>query len=776
MSSADRLINIQPLAADSPPAMPSAAPNPSPEGGKARVCGIDVGSTTCKYVLASPDGQVVAQAYERHNTRQAEKVLDFLNRLENEHGLTPRRDRVFFTGSGSGLIAPLVGGKIVQEVVAVAAAVEKLHPHVRFVSEIGGEDMKTIFFAGDGNAKSKQVLMQSACSGGTGTFIEKTARKLEIPPEQLSQMRYEGYTLHKVSSKCGIFAEADANTLLKAGVSVEEIIASLFEAVVYQNLATLTRGNTPMPEILLLGGPNLFFTGLQEAWRHHLTKVWKERKVALPEGKDPGSMISVPQDALYYAAQGCVQIAQSEAESTGLYAGADKLRWWIEEGQHEEKKKAGRGGLWKDRQELDSFKAHYGPGNGNGHGGSNGKGNGNGNGNSTAARERKTGSNGKLGPVSVGCDFGSTTAKAVCLSPEKELLFSCYALSKGNPIEDAKSLFRQIREAIGDSKILALAITGYGKDLLKGILGADCPVVETIAHATAGLHFFPDADCICDVGGVDVKIMLLNNGAVTDFRLNSQCSSGNGAFLQGVAERFQIPMNDMADRAFQAQAMPQLSMGCGVFLQSDIVNQQRKGWQADEILAGLCAILPLNVWIYAGGLNNLQQVGKKYILQGGTHKNLAVVKTQVDFILSKIPEADVVVHPYSGEAGAIGAALVALEWWEHGGRTSFRGFDAIERLSYKTTTSLETVCHWCPVNCQRSFIDVELDGGKGREWSKVPLSTGWERVIVNNSCPKGLMEDLNEMKVVKAEIERTKNAFPNVADLVRKEGFRRVAS
>jgi len=769
------LVQIQPLAGTvSAQHLPVREATASSATGK--LCGIDVGSTTCKYVLVSKDGQLLSQAYERHNTKQAEKVLDFLTRLETEHKLTPQQDRVFFTGSGAGLIAPLVGGKIIQEVVAVAAAVEKLHPDVRFVSEIGGEDMKTIFFSGEGTSKSKQVLMQAACSGGTGTFIEKTARKLEIPPEKLSKMRYAGYTLHKVSSKCGIFAEADANTLLKAGVSVEEIIASLFEAVVYQNLATLTRGNTPIPEILLLGGPNLFFKGLQEAWRHHLTKVWKERKVAIPEDKGPESLIRVPDDALYYAAQGCVEVARGEPESSGLYQGLEKLRWWITEGQHEEKKKLGRGGLWKDPKELASFKARYSPTNGDGKRNGHGNGNGNGNGHHAAKGINASARLGKLGRVMVGCDFGSTTAKAVCLSPQKELLYSCYALSRGNPIEDAKALFRQIREAIGEGEIAALAITGYGKDLLKGILGADCPVVETIAHASAGLHFFPDADCICDVGGVDVKIMILNNGAVTDFRLNSQCSSGNGAFLQGVAERFDIPMSEMADRAFLAEAMPQLSMGCGVFLQSDIVNQQRKGWQADEILAGLCAILPLNVWIYAGGLNNLKQVGKKYILQGGTHKNLAVVKTQVDFILSKIPEAEVVVHPYSGEAGAIGAALVAQEWWERGGQTGFRGFDAIENLAYKTVTSVDTVCHWCPVNCQRSFIDVELLGGKGREWSKVPLDTGWERVIVNNSCPKGLVEDLNEMKVIKAGIERTKDAFPNVADVVRQEAFRRAAT
>ena len=730
----------------------------------AKICGIDVGSTTCKYTLASADGEVISQAYERHNTKQAEKVLQFLSRLEAQHGLTPQHDRVFFTGSGAGLIAPLAGGKVIQEVVAVAASVERLHPSVRFVSEIGGEDMKTIFFNGNEKTKSKQVLMQSACSGGTGTFIEKTARKLQIPPEQLSEMHYTGHTLHKISSKCGIFAEADANTLLKAGVTVDEIIASLFEAVVYQNLATLTRGNTPSPEVLLLGGPNLFFKGLQEAWRLHLTHIWKERKVQMPDGREPEEFIKVPQDALYYAALGCIEVGLGEAPSVGIYQGMKKLLWWIEEGQYEEKKKQGRGGLCDSEDNLRAFIDLY----------SKMDATANGNGHSKTAQAVAPKKN--LNRVLVGCDFGSTTAKAVCLSPEKELLFSCYALSKGNPIEDARSLFRQLREVIGDGEILGLGITGYGKDLLKGILGADCGVVETIAHASAGLHYFPDADCICDVGGIDVKIMILKNGAVSDFRLNSQCSSGNGAFLQGVAERFGIPLSEIADGAFRAQAMPQLSMGCGVFLQSDIVNQQRKGWQAEEILAALCSILPLNVWIYAGGMNNLSQVGKKYILQGGTHKNLAVVKTQVDFIRSKVPDADVVVHPYSGEAGAIGAALVSLDWWEKGGRSQFRGFDVIEQLTYTTATSKETVCNWCPVNCQRSFIDVELPGGEGREWSKVPLSKGWERVIVNNSCPKGLVEDLNEMKVIKAGIEKTKNAFPNIADMVRKEAFRRVSA
>jgi hypothetical protein len=165
--------------------------------------------------------------------------------------------------------------------------------------------------------------MQSACSGGTGTFVEKTARKLQISPEELAKIPYDGQSLHKVSSKCGIFAEADSNSLLKGGVPVTEIIASLFEAVVYQNLASLTKGNTPQPKVLLLGGPNLFFEGLRQAWRRHLGNLWAERQVVLPDGASPEDLIIVPDEALYYAALGCVEIGKGEAQGVGAYTGVE---------------------------------------------------------------------------------------------------------------------------------------------------------------------------------------------------------------------------------------------------------------------------------------------------------------------------------------------------------------------------------------------------------------------------------------------------------------------
>ena len=137
------------------------------------------------------------------------------------------------------------------------------------------------------------------------------------------------------------------------------------------------------------------------------------------------------------------------------------------------------------------------------------------------------------------------------------------------------------------------------------------------------------------------------------------------------------------------------------------------------------------------------------------------------------PDAEVVVHPYSGEAGAIGAALCALDWAQEGRPSRFRGYEVIESLEYTSTTNEKTTCNWCAVNCKRTFIDVRMPGGAGRSWSKVPLAEGWERVISGNSCPKGLVEDVSEMKVVKEKLEEAKSAYPNIAELVRENAFRR---
>ena len=123
------------------------------------------------------------------------------------------------------------------------------------------------------------------------------------------------------------------------------------------------------------------------------------------------------------------------------------------------------------------------------------------------------------------------------------------------------------------------------------------------------LHFFTDPHVIVDVGGQDIKLIVLRNGRVKDFKLNTQCSAGNGYFLQSTAEGFGIPVEELRGRCLNAEAMPVFGYGCAVFLQTDIVNFQRQGWQAEEILAGLATVLPRNVFLHVAKVPSLAALG-----------------------------------------------------------------------------------------------------------------------------------------------------------------------
>ncbi len=279
-----------PVAAVPPPVV---KPKPArmPEGTPLMV-GLDVGSTTVKAVVINPaDDKILWSDYQRHDTKQPEKVLEFLTRMEDEVGIVAGHTRMFVTGSGAGGIAPLIGAKFVQEVNAVSLAVEKLYPKCGSVIELGGQDAKIIIFKEDPETGRKKKIpsMNDKCAGGTGAVIDKINAKLHIPSDQLCQMGYKGIKLHPVAGKCGVFAETDINGLQKSGVPPDELMASLFEAIVQQNLAVLTRGNTLRPQVLLLGGPNYLHQGMKDCWKANIPKIWEERKFPLPEGVDPAS-------------------------------------------------------------------------------------------------------------------------------------------------------------------------------------------------------------------------------------------------------------------------------------------------------------------------------------------------------------------------------------------------------------------------------------------------------------------------------------------------------
>src|SRR5262249_44224872 len=354
----------------------------------------------------------------------------------------------------------------------------------------------------------------------------------------------------------------------------------------------------------------------------------------------------------------------------------------------------------------------------------------------------------------------STSTKAVLISEDGTILCKAYQLSNGNPIQDTIDMFTAVRQQVeaqgAQLEVLGVGTTGYAKDVLKDVLKADVALVETVAHTESAMRFYEDPHVIVDVGGQDIKLIILKDGRVKDFKLNTQCSAGNGYFLQSTAEGFGMDVNQYADIAFSAQAMPVFGYGCAVFMQSDIVNFQRQGWRAEEILAGLAAVLPKNIFLYVASIPNLAKLGSRFILQGGTQKNLAAVKSEVDFIKSHFHGADkepeVIVHQHCGESGAIGAAVEALRLWRNGHKTTFIGVDAVKNISYRTTRNENTRCYFCKNNCLRTFIDVQL--GDSKNWqaptfkSKVPLQAGERRLIIS-TCEKGQVEDVNDMRGIK---------------------------
>src|SRR6185369_6473264 len=293
------------------------------------VIGMDVGSTTVKAAVIDPVTKAILWSdYQRHHTKQPEKVLELLETIMAAFpDKKPADFRIFLTGSGSAPLAPSTGGKFVQEVNAVTLAVEHLHPDVLSVVELGGQDAKIIMFKADEKTGEKTAMasMNDKCASGTGATIDKCFLKVNAPPELVTTMRFDDSKLHHVAAKCGVFAETDIVNLIKNGIPATEVLCSLADAIVLQNLSVLTRGGTLKHRVLLLGGPNTYLPFLQECWRLRIPQTWDERGYEYPKDVPIEKLIYVPESAQYYAAFGACVYGLAEAAHVGLYAGKQGL-------------------------------------------------------------------------------------------------------------------------------------------------------------------------------------------------------------------------------------------------------------------------------------------------------------------------------------------------------------------------------------------------------------------------------------------------------------------
>ena len=697
--------------------------------------GIDIGSTTVKYVLCDEEFKIIEKAYTAHDTKQAPTLLRLLQELSLAHPDAYRKiHKVYITGSGASRIAPTINARFVQEVNAVVLAVEQLHPDVRAVIELGGQDAKIIHFKESEDGKrSVLTSMNDKCASGTGATIEKCTMKVGLESEDIQKLTFETDKLHHVAAKCGVFAETDIVNLVKTSVPSHEIMNSLADAIVMQNLTVLTRGNTLMPKVLLLGGPNTYLPFLQECWRMRISELWDERAVTYDKEKIE-ELIIVPDNAQYYAALGAVIFGEGEASNEERFTGLIQLKTLVEAGGMTENEN-NDAPLVSSPEELKAFKDTY-----------------------TIqdfvppVLHRKT-------RCFLGIDGGSTSSKAVLCDEEGELLLKVYQLSKGNPIEDTLDLLRKIREQDPHNfyDVQGLGVTGYAAEVLGGALNADANIIETIAHMRSAQKAFGESiNVICDIGGQDIKVLFMENGMMKNFRLSNQCSAGNGTLLQSMAKQFGVAIEGFADIAFAAKQAPLFNYGCAVFLDTDRVNFQKEGYSKEELFAGIAKVLPKNVWQYVVQAPNLAAFGEHFVLQGGTQYNQAALKAQVDYIKEKVPHARVDVHPHPGEAGAYGAAIEAKDMVGKRGYATFVGMKEALQMTYTSKTDESTRCHFCSINCSRTFIDTQTPSSES------------VRYIAGFSCEEGTVESHEALKVLK---ESRRSLQQNTPNLVKKESM-----
>jgi activator of 2-hydroxyglutaryl-CoA dehydratase/predicted nucleotide-binding protein (sugar kinase/HSP70/actin superfamily) len=713
------------------------------------IIGLDVGSTTVKAVIVDPETKdIIWDDYQRHHTKQAECCLDFLTRIGDvlrERGCDDVR--VFVTGSGAPPLEEPIGAKFVQEVNSVTLAVETLHPDAGSVIELGGQDAKIIIFKENKQTGDKTAIasMNDKCASGTGATIDKCMIKVGMPSEETLKLHFNGDSLHHVAAKCGVFAETDIVNLVKTGIPSDEIMCSLADAIVMQNLSVLTRGSTLRHKVLLLGGPNTFLPFLQECWRKRIPETWDERGYDYPKDVPIEELIPVPDNAALYAAYGAVLYGMHEPPNVGVYKGVEGLERYINEGRKERLGESAGPPLSSSEAELAQFLEAY---------------------RIPKFVEPDMPAGGTVKAV-IGLDGGSTSSKAVLLGEDGEVLMKSYALSKGNPIQDAKELLADLRTRVrakgAELDILGFGATGYAADVLEECVCADVNIVETVAHMMSATHYFGDVDVICDIGGQDIKVLFMENGDIKTFKLSNQCSAGNGMLLQAMADQFGLPVQEYAENAFQADLAPKFSYGCAVFLDTDRVNFQKEGFGKEELLAGLAQVLPKNIWQYVVGVPRMAALGRKFVLQGGTQYNMAAVKAQVDYINERVPNAEVFVHPHSGEAGAIGAAMETLRVVKRRGTSTFIGLDAAIDLEYKTKNDESTTCHFCANECSRTFIDTFRPDGTT------------SRYISGFSCEKGMVESKDAMEDLVKERRKIMKEFPNLVTYEGLKVFKRVA-
>jgi len=317
---------------------------------------------------------------------------------------------------------------------------------------------------------------------------------------------------------------------------------------------------------------------------------------------------------------------------------------------------------------------------------------------------------------SLGVDVGSVSTNLVAVDENGTVCEKLYLKTSGRPVDTLKNGLRILADRLEDKpRIKAVGATGSGRKLAGILIGADVIKNEITTHAVAAHRIKPDVRTILEIGGQDSKIILLRNGIVYDFAMNTVCAAGTGSFLDRQAARLEIPIEDFGGYALRSQTPVRIAGRCAVFAESDMIHKQQNGNCPEDIIAGLCEALVRN---YLNNLTKGKEIRKPIMFQGGVAANVGIVKA-----FEKALGAKILIPLHYDVMGAYGAALLAKEEIEASGtETCFLGFENLKRDFYVHSMECDGCSNLCEVvQICASGAPTAYWGDRCGKWSSLSL-------------------------------------------------------
>lgn len=285
----------------------------------------------------------------------------------------------------------------------------------------------------------------------------------------------------------------------------------------------------------------------------------------------------------------------------------------------------------------------------------------------------------------LGIDIGSISTKGVIIDDDNNIITSLYIWTEGNPVSSVKKLIDTLKNDLpNDYVIKGIGTTGSARKLIGLMVDANIIKNEITAHAIGTLSFYPDVRTILEIGGQDSKIIMINNGIITDYSMNTLCAAGTGSFLSSQAKRLGVDIEEFGNYALKSENPVKIAARCTVFAESDLIHKAQVGYKKEDIIAGLCKSIVLN---YLNNVGKGKKIFGPIVFQGGVSKNKGVCK-----YFKEVLNQDIIVDKNSHLMGAIGIAILARQ--NQNGKT----YDLnIKDVKFETK-GME--CNSCSNNCE----------------------------------------------------------------------------